>query len=61
MTGFPPRSRSTRSVDVVVGQRAAILKLSPREYEALLILRDPLYIMYLAFDAVDGFGGLASD
>ena len=52
---------STRSVDVVVGQRTAILKLSPREYEALLILRDPFYIMYLAFDVVDGVGGLASD
>merc|ERR1719323_1021511 len=45
-------------LDVVVGQRAAILKLLASEDQALLVRRDALLVLDLGLDVVDGVGGL---
>jgi hypothetical protein len=45
-------------LDIVVGQRAAILELLASEDQALLIRRNPLLILDLSLDVVDGVGRL---
>jgi len=40
-------------LDIVVGQRAAILKLLPGEDKALLVGRDALLVLDLGLDVVD--------
>lgn len=41
-------------LDVVVAQGSAIFKLLAGEYQALLVRRDPLLVLDLGFDVVDG-------
>ena len=43
---------------VVVVQRAPILELLAREYEALLVRRNALLVLDLSLDAIDGVRGL---
>ena len=45
-------------LDVVVGQGAAVLELLASKDEALLIGRDPLLVLNLRLDVVDGVGRL---
>ena len=46
--------KSRLLLDVVITQRASILKLLPREDETLLIGRDALLILDLCLDVVNG-------
>lgn len=43
-------------LDVVIGQRAAILELFPSEDEALLVWRNALLVLDLGLDIVDRVG-----
>ena len=45
-------------LDVVVAQGAAIFKLLAGEDETLLVGRNAFLVLDLAFDVVDGIGGL---
>uniref|UniRef100_A0A453GZZ4 Uncharacterized protein n=1 Tax=Aegilops tauschii subsp. strangulata TaxID=200361 RepID=A0A453GZZ4_AEGTS len=45
-------------LDVVVGQRAPVLQLLPREDQPLLVRRDPLLVLDLGLDIVDGVAAL---
>ena len=45
-------------LDVVVGQRAPVLKLLASEDKTLLVGRDTLLVLDLRLDIVDGVGGL---
>ena len=45
-------------LDVVVGQRAAVLELLAREDQALLVRGDALLVLDLGLDVVDGVGRL---
>ena len=45
-------------LDVVVGQRAPVLQLLPGEDEPLLVRRDPLLVLDLGLDVVDGVAAL---
>ena len=45
-------------LDVVVAEGATILKLLPGEDQALLVGGDPLLVLDLGFDVVDGVGRL---
>ena len=45
-------------LDVVVGQRSAVLELLASEDESLLVRRNAFFVLYLLLDAVDGVGGL---
>ena len=45
-------------LDVVVGQRTAILKLLASEDQTLLVGRDALLILDLRLDIIDGVAGL---
>merc|ERR1711937_693875 len=50
--------KSRLLLDVVVGERAAILELLAREDQPLLVRRDPLLVLDLRLDVVDGVGAL---
>ena len=45
-------------LDVVVAQGPPILELLAREDQALLVRRDPLLVLDLGLDIIDGVGGL---
>ena len=45
-------------LDIVVGERTAILELLAGEDQALLVRRDALLVLDLGLDIVDGIGGL---
>ena len=45
-------------LDVVVGQRSAVLELLASEDQALLVRRNALLVLDLRLDVVDGIGGL---
>jgi len=45
-------------LDVVIGQRAAILQLLASEDKALLVRRDSFLVLDLSFDIIDGIAGL---
>jgi len=45
-------------LDVVIGQGSAIFQLLASEDQALLVRRDPLLILNLRLNIVDGVGGL---
>ena len=45
-------------LDVVITQGPPILELLAREDQALLVRGDPLFILDLGLDIVDGVGGL---
>ena len=48
----------TLLLDIVITQGTSILKLLPRKDEALLIRGNPLLILNLSFDIINGVGGL---
>ena len=45
-------------LDVVVGERAAVLELLARKDQALLVGRNTLLVLDLLLDVVDGIGRL---
>merc|ERR1711972_109648 len=50
--------KSRLLLNVVIGKGASILQLLAREDQALLVWRDPFFILDLCLDIVDGVRGL---
>lgn len=51
-------NRETHLLNVIVTQRPSILELLPCENQPLLVWRDPLFILDLGLDVINGIAGL---
>lgn len=54
-TKEPPE---THLLNIIVTQRPSILELFSRKNQPLLVWRDPLFILDLGLDIIDGIAGL---